>query len=87
MNDLQTPVNNYLDYCQNQKRLDTKTLRAYRIDLTQFCRHIQPVDILEVTPEILENFISELHQKYKPKTVKRKIASLKALFTILNTKN
>lgn len=36
MNDLQTHVTDYLDYCQNQKRLDAKTLRAYRIDLSQF---------------------------------------------------
>lgn len=80
MNDLQTHIKCYLEYCQNQKRLDAKTLRAYRIDLTQFCGDIQPEDILEVTPEILEGFIAVLHQKYKPKTVKRKIASLKALF-------
>lgn len=80
MNDLQTHVTGYLEYCQNQKRLDAKTLRAYRTDLTQFCRHAGAADILEITPEILENFIAALHQKYKPKTVKRKIASLKALF-------
>lgn len=80
MNDLQTHVTNYLDYCQNQKRLDAKTLRAYRIDLSQFCSHIQPADILEISPKLLEDFITRLHQKYKPKTVKRKIASLKALF-------
>lgn len=80
MNDLQTHVTDYLDYCQNQKRLDTKTLRAYRIDLFQFCSHIQQADILEITPKLLEDFITGLHQKYKPRTVKRKIASLKALF-------
>ena len=80
MNDLQTHLTNYLEYCQKQKRLDEKTLRAYRIDLTQFFNHVQLTDILEVTPEILENFIAELHQTYRPKTVKRKIASLKAFF-------
>lgn len=80
MNDLQTNVTDYLDYCQNQKRLDAKTLRAYRIDLSQFCRHIQPAEISEITPKQLENFITGLHQQYKPRTVKRKIASLKALF-------
>ena len=80
MNDLQTHLANYLEYCQKQKRLDEKTLRAYRIDLTQFFDHVQLADILEVTPEILENFIAELHQMYRPKTVKRKIASLKAFF-------
>lgn len=80
MDELQKHVKNYLKYCQTQKRLDEKTLRAYRIDLTQFCAYIQPTDILETTSEILENFFADLHQKYKPKTVKRKIASLKTLF-------
>lgn len=80
MNDLQTHLTNYLEYCKKQKRLDEKTLRAYRIDLTQFFDHVRLADILEVTPEILENFIAELHQTYRPKTVKRKIASLKAFF-------
>ena len=69
-----------MEYCQTQKRLDIKTLRAYRIDLSQFCGHIHPADILEATPEILESFFAFLHQNYKPKTVKRKIASLKSLF-------
>ena len=80
MNTLQSLTKNYLDYCQNQKRLDEKTLKAYRIDLTQFHTAIPSNDVLDITPAMLENYIAELHQKYKPKTVKRKIASLKALF-------
>ena len=80
MNNLQTQVDDYLGYCQNQKRLDAKTLRAYRIDLSQFCGHIQQDNVLDVTPKLLEDYITGLHQKYKPRTVKRKIASLKALF-------
>lgn len=80
MDNLQKHVENYLEYCQVQKRLDEKTLRAYRTDLLQFYRYSPHSDILKITPEILENFLGFLHQKYKPKTVKRKIASLKALF-------
>lgn len=80
MNHLEQHITSYLEYCQNQKRLDAKTLRAYRIDLTQFCEYIDTAHISEITPEKLENFFAHLHQKYKPKTVKRKIASLKALF-------
>ncbi len=80
MNNSQTHMEHYLEYCQNQKRLDAKTLKAYRIDLSQFCTHLGSADLLKVSPEMLENFIATLHQKYKPKTVKRKIASLKALF-------
>lgn len=80
MNDLQTHLNHYLDYCLYQKRLDEKTLKAYRIDLTQFCNRFPSTDLAEIAPALLEEFIVELHQKYKPKTVKRKIASLKAIF-------
>lgn len=87
MSNLQTHIRNYLAYCQNQKRLDSKTLKAYRIDLTQFQNHIPFDDSSELSPEILENYIATLHQKYKPKTVKRKIASLKALFHYLEYKD
>ncbi len=80
MNNLQTQITTYLDYCRYQKRLDEKTLKAYRIDLTQFATKLSPIDISEITPALLEDFIAALHRKYKPKTVKRKIASLKALF-------
>ncbi len=80
MNSLQTHIENYLTYCRYQKRLDEKTLKAYRIDLTQFCSRIPCTRLEEINSTILEDFIAELHQNYKPKTVKRKIASVKALF-------
>lgn len=80
MNDLQTHITNYLKYCQYQKRLDGKTLKAYRIDLAQYQSFFPTSTLSEITPEMLEAFIADLHKKYKPKTVKRKIASLKALF-------
>ncbi len=83
MNQLIVQTNRYLEYCQSQKRLDSKTLKAYRIDLQQFTKQFPSADILDITPTILENYIAGLHQKYKPKTVKRKIATLKALFHYL----
>ena len=86
MNTLQTQQRNYLEYCQSQKRLDPKTLKAYRIDLKQFEQRIPVQDSLAVTPDILEAFIAELHQNYKPKTVRRKIASVKAFFHYLEYK-
>ena len=36
MDTTQTLIENYLAYCSSQKRLDEKTLKAYRIDLRQF---------------------------------------------------
>ncbi|MCM1126815.1 MAG: tyrosine-type recombinase/integrase [Lachnospiraceae bacterium] len=80
MNSLELPINDYLNYCQFQKRLDEKTLKAYRIDLMQFSTKFPQAEIGTISSGSLENYIAELHQKYKPKTVKRKIASLKAIF-------
>lgn len=80
MNTLQTQIDEYLKYCQIQKRLDSKTLKAYKIDLAQFIESMGTDKLTDITPLILEDFIATLHSKYKPKTVKRKIASIKALF-------
>lgn len=73
----------YLEYCDLQKCLDAKTLKAYRIDLRQFSEQNPDINITAVTPENLEQYIARLHEQYKPKTAKRKIASVKALFHFL----
>lgn len=86
MNNLQNHIENYLDYCRTQKRLDRKTLKAYRIDLRQFSEQISVTETSELTSAILETHVVRLHQQYAPKTVKRKIASLKAFFHYLEYK-
>ena len=86
MNNLQTLIQNYLEYCKFQKRLDEKTLKAYRIDLQQFSKNIRVKKITEINSHILENYIASLHLQYQPKTVKRKIATLKAFFHYLEYK-
>lgn len=86
MDNTTTYIKNYLEYCKSQKCLDEKTLKAYRIDLRQFSEQNPNIKITEITSEILEQYISRLHEQYKPKTVKRKIASVKALFHYLEYK-
>lgn len=80
MNEIKSHFKNYINYCILQKRLDSKTIKAYRIDLTQFISHISETYIEDISQDTLEQYISYLHQNYQPKTVKRKIASLKAMF-------
>lgn len=80
MNDIELHIKRYLDYCSLQKRLNTKTIKSYRIDLAQFTSYITETQLSSVTPNTLEQYISHLHQNYQPKTAKRKIASLKAMF-------
>ena len=87
MDNLQTQITSYLEYCLTQKRLDGKTIKAYKIDLFQFSDGISTTSLLEITPSILENYIKKLHEKYKPKSVKRKIASIKAFFHYLEYRN
>lgn len=87
MNNVQMHLKNYLEYCLQQKRLDSKTLKAYQIDLNQFIEYSSSINSNDITPDCLECYISKLHQKYKPKTVKRKIASLKAFIHYLEFKD
>lgn len=83
---LQTIIKNYLEYCATQKRLDEKTIKAYRIDLRQFSELLSAPEVTEIASSELETYIAGLHQKYKPRTAKRKVASVKALFRYLEYK-
>lgn len=83
MMNLQSQILNYLEYCRVQKCLDEKTLKAYRIDLQQFSEQMTESELTAVTSDNLEDYIARLHEQYKPKSAKRKIASLKAFFRYL----
>lgn len=86
MSTLDNYIAEYLEYCEFRKRLDSKSLKAYKTDLKQYnafsgdsheCLSRNTVDL----------FITNLHKQYKPKTVKRKIASLKAFFHYMEYKD
>lgn len=77
---IQILIPDYLKYCSEQKRLDEKSLKAYRIDLTQLAETTEGTDVGDITQDMLETAISGWHRTLKPKTVKRKIASAKAFF-------
>lgn len=78
--DYKEQVKKYLEYCEYRKELDWNTLKAYRIDLRQFFEFTQE-DVPEKSK--IEDYIVELHKKYKQKTIKRKIASIKAYYNYL----
>ncbi|MDD2972514.1 MAG: tyrosine-type recombinase/integrase [Lachnospiraceae bacterium] len=80
MEKFNTHMKDYLQFCNTQKCLDLKTIRAYTIDLSQFTNYITCCNFDDITPKQIEFYIAHLHSTYKPKTAKRKIASLKAFF-------
>lgn len=77
MQNLQHRISRYLLDCKYQKGLDPKTIKAYGIDLAQFSVLMEQ-EHLDLTRESIMVYISDLHHKYKPKTIRRKIASVKA---------
>ncbi len=64
----------FLSYCQARKKLNTKTLKAYEIDLKQFEQFCHN----DFSKNILCRYVEAMHEQYKPKTVRRKVATLKA---------
>lgn len=75
-------IAHYIDHCKYQKGLSPQTIKAYQIDLNQFSAFNHGPDNY-YTREKLQTYIAHLHSKYKIKSVKRKIATLKAFFSYL----
>lgn len=76
--DLTTKKDKYLDVCKNLKGLSNLTLKAYQIDLVQFCNFMTGRNWL--SKKSLLSYITFLHNTYKPKSAKRKIACVKAFY-------
>ena len=72
----------YLYYGRKQRKLDEKTIFAYRIDLKQFSDFNGQEEVV-MSREIIRQYSLHLHDVYKQKTVKRKIASIKAFYSYL----
>lgn len=85
MNTLNDYVAEYIEYCEYRKRLDRKTLKAYKIDLNQYFNYCSNLSDC-FCKNVVDDYITNLHKSYKPKTVKRKIASLKAFFHYMEYK-
>lgn len=82
MDNLATWHAQYLSACRFQKGLDEKTLKAYRIDLFQFIDFLEQHSLTLSRDGVME-FISEMHTKYQPRTIRRKVASIKAFCSYL----
>jgi integrase/recombinase XerD len=80
---LQQEIKAYLRYCEYQKKLNPKSIKAYSIDLKQFMKHLNMASGQEITKSIITDYITGLHQAYQPQTAKRKLASLRAFLNYL----
>ena len=80
-------IKNFLFHCKFEKNLSTKTLMAYEIDLEQFktfCTENNASQTIQnVDKYVLKQYLETISPKFKPKTLKRKLASLKAFFNYM----
>ena len=84
--DLSEAIENFLFHCIYEKNLSEKTIKAYKIDLKQFTsfKTLQNITIQNIDKLILKEYLKKQYElKLKEKTIKRKFATLKALFTYL----
>lgn len=79
-------VSEFVNYCQFEKHLSQKTLKAYRTDLAQLGSFLKEKryseEIVTITKTELRDYLVSL-SSLKHKTIKRKLASAKAMFNYL----
>jgi integrase/recombinase XerD len=84
---IQDAIAQFLFHCQYEKNLSPKTLKAYSIDLRQFTEllasDLSITDLPAVDKAALRTYIKSLFNGLAEKSVKRKVATLKALFNFL----
>ena len=86
MKQLNTAIPSFLLHCKFEKGLSENTLKFYTIDLKQFQAYLMQINhsnyLQEIDKEVIRTYIQTI-SGFKPKTIKRKLASLKVLFNFL----
>ena len=77
MQALSSLLTHYLETGEYEKQLSPDTIKAYRIDLQQFVRFTEGV---WADKDMLNQYIKYLNQHFAPRSVKRKLASVRAFY-------
>ena len=77
MQTLSSLISDYLEIGEYEKQLSPDTIKAYRIDLRQFLEFSG--DVLP-DKDVLNQYIKHINQAFAPRSVKRKLASVRAFF-------
>lgn len=77
MQTLSSLIAHYLETGECEKQLSPDTIKAYRIDLYQFVRFTEG---MWADKDTLNQYIKYLNQHFAPRSVKRKLASVRAFY-------
>ena len=76
-------IREFLWHCRFEKKLDEKTIRAYRADLRQMAQIVgETTDIFIMSKTDIKNYLQQI-AGFKHKTIKRKIATLRSMLNYL----
>lgn len=80
---LTASINDFFNHCRYEKNLSPKTLKAYEIDLRQFSLFLNNTKtLLEISKHEIRNYLTSI-SLLKPRTIKRKAATIKVFFNYL----
>lgn len=87
MKSVQEAVSWFLGYCENPRKLSAHSVKAYRTDLAAFQtfaeqRHAAPTPLHVVERSFIRTWL-ETMPGAKPRTVRRRLATVKSLFSAL----
>lgn len=79
------PIQSFIDYLKFEKRYSPHTVVSYQDDLIQFfdftALRFGPLSITEISHNIVRSWLASLKEEaYKPRTISRKISSLRSFF-------
>jgi integrase/recombinase XerD len=84
---VQQAIADFLQHGQAVRNLSDRTLRAYHSDLSQFHSHVNDANMVDITPEHLEDYLEKLGTSpYRDTSIRRKVAALKVFFRYLEEK-
>lgn len=86
MLEIKPAIKEFLFYCNFEKNLSQKSIKSYKTDLKQFNEFLNDEKIQDcekIKKETIRKYIKKIENIYKPKSIKRKIAVIKALFNFL----
>lgn len=82
---MEKDIQNFLKYCELERKLSQKTLKAYTIDLKQlrmFLNAYKTIVKSSITKEDLLEYFKHI-SRFAPRTIRRKTATIKAFFKYL----
>ena len=77
MQTLSQSIDQYLEMCRYEKNLSADTMKAYQIDLKQFSEFTKQE---WAGRDTLSRYIKHLNLRFAPRSVKRKLASVRAFY-------